>query len=305
MLRLLTDATTDSTGSSLTEPAAKQLNALQKWWQNIDWEAIVGILIQKVLMLLFLIILFGILLKISNYVIERIYRSYEKKVTYNASRINTIHALIRNIVHYTLGFFFVYALLSTIGVPVGSLLAGAGIAGVALGLGAQGFMNDLITGFFIITEQQINVGDYIRLTNLSLEGTVTAVGIRTVQLKSVDGTVHYIPNRNITTISNTSRANMQVVVDVRILPSEGLDDIRSIIDEVNQAVAAAHEEEIQTKPAIFGVVDLGNNNFAIRTTMYVTNGTQWKLKEEFLAASIDALTAKGYTIPSAPIIGVN
>ena len=284
MLRLLTDATTDSTGSSLTEPAAKQLNALQKWWQNIDWEAIVGILIQKVLMLLFLIILFGILLKISNYVIERIYRSYEKKGTYNASRINTIHALIRNIVHYTLG---------------------AGIAGVALGLGAQGFMNDLITGFFIITEQQINVGDYIRLTNLSLEGTVTAVGIRTVQLKSVDGTVHYIPNRNITTISNTSRANMQVVVDVRILPSEGLDDIRSIIDEVNQTVAAAHEEEIQTKPAIFGVVDLGNNNFAIRTTMYVTNGTQWKLKEEFLAASIDALTAKGYTIPSAPIIGVN
>lgn len=96
----------------------------------------------------FLIILFGILLKISNYVIERIYRSYEKKGTYNASRINTIHALIRNIVHYTLGFFFVYALLSTIGVPVGSLLAGAGIAGVALGLGAQGFMNDLITGFY-------------------------------------------------------------------------------------------------------------------------------------------------------------
>lgn len=85
---------------------------------------------------------------------------------------------------------------------------------------------------------------------MSLEGTVTAVGIRTVQLKSVDGTVHYIPNRNITTISNTSRANMQVVVDVRILPSEGLDDIRSIIDEVNQTVAAAHEEEIQTKPAI-------------------------------------------------------
>ena len=71
-----------------------------------------------------------------------------EKGTYNASRINTIHALIRNIVHYTLGFFFVYALLSTIGVPVGSLLAGAGIAGVALGLGAQGFMNDLITGFY-------------------------------------------------------------------------------------------------------------------------------------------------------------
>lgn len=301
---ILAASTTDSSGSSITEPAAAQLNAIQKWWLSINWEEIVGLLIQKALMLFFLLILFGILLKVSNMVIDRVYRSYEKKATFNASRINTIHTLIRNIVHYSLGFFFVYALLSTIGVPVGSLLAGAGIVGVALGLGAQGFMNDLITGFFIITEQQINVGDYIRLTNLTLEGTVTNVGIRTVQLKSVDGTVHYIPNRNITTISNTSRANMQVVVDVRILPSEGLDDIRSIIEEVNQTIAAQHEAEIQTAPTVFGLVDLGNNNFAIRSTMYVTNGTQWKLKEEFLAASIDALTAKGYTIPNAPIVGI-
>ncbi len=301
---LLAASTTDSSGSSITEPAAAQLNALQKWWASIDWESIIGLLIQKALMLLFLCILFGILLKISNMIIDRIYRSYEKKATFNVSRINTIHTLIRNTVHYTLGFFFVYAPLSTIGVPVGSLLAGAGVVGVALGLGAQGFMNDLITGFFIITEQQINVGDYVRLTNLTLEGTVTAVGIRTVQLKSVDGTVHYIPNRNITTISNTSRANMQVVVDVRILPSEGLDEIRAIIEEVNEQIAQQHEEEIQTAPTVFGLVDLGNNNFAIRTTMYVTNGTQWKIKEEFLAASIDALTAKGYTIPNAPIVGI-
>lgn len=301
---LLAASTTDSSGSSITEPAAAQLNALQKWWASIDWESIIGLLIQKALMLLFLCILFGILLKISNMIIDRIYRSYEKKASFNVSRINTIHTLISNTVHYTLGFFFVYALLSTIGVPVGSLLAGAGVVGVALGLGAQGFMNDLITGFFIITEQQINVGDYVRLTNLTLEGTVTAVGIRTVQLKSVDGTVHYIPNRNITTISNTSRANMQVVVDVRILPSEGLDEIRAIIEEVNEQIAQQHEEEIQTAPTVFGLVDLGNNNFAIRTTMYVTNGTQWKIKEEFLAASIDALTAKGYTIPNAPIVGI-
>ena len=134
---LLAASTTDSSGSSITEPAAAQLNALQKWWASIDWESIIGLLIQKALMLLFLCILFGILLKISNMIIDRIYRSYEKKATFNVSRINTIHTLIRNTVHYTLGFFFVYALLSTIGVPVSSLLAGAGVVGVALGLGAH------------------------------------------------------------------------------------------------------------------------------------------------------------------------
>lgn len=75
---LLAASTTDSSGSSITEPAAAQLNALQKWWASIDWESIIGILIQKALMLLFLCILFGILLKISNMIIDRIYRSYEK-----------------------------------------------------------------------------------------------------------------------------------------------------------------------------------------------------------------------------------
>lgn len=118
-LFILAASTTDSSGSSITEPAAAQLNAIQKWWQSINWEEIVGLVIQKALMLFFLLILFGILLKVSNLIIDRIYRSYEKKATFNASRINTIHTLIRNTVHYSLGFFFVYALLSTIGVPVG------------------------------------------------------------------------------------------------------------------------------------------------------------------------------------------
>ncbi len=68
--------------------------------------------------------------------------------------------------------------------PIGSLLAGAGIAGVAIGLGAQGFMSDVITGFFIIMEQQMDVGDYIKLANLTIEGTVVSVGIRTLQLKA-------------------------------------------------------------------------------------------------------------------------
>lgn len=296
--------TTDSTGSKLTEPAAEQLNALQRWWNNIDWEAIVGILIQKGLTLLLLLILFGLLFRLGDFLVDRSYHSYKKQNNMNESRVHTLHTLIQNVVHYTLGFFFIYSLLSTIGIPVGSLLAGAGIAGLAIGLGAQGFMNDIITGFFIIMEQQIDVGDYIRLANLSIEGTVTSVGIRTLQMKSLDGTVHFVPNRNITTISNTSRANMQVVVDVRILPSEGIAQIRGIIEATNQKIREAHEGDIQTPPTIFGLVDLGNSNYAIRTTMYVLNGKQASIKEDFLAASVDALTEAGFTIPNDPIAGL-
>lgn len=294
--------TTSSSDSSIIAPAEKQLNAFQKWWQAIDWEAIIAIIIQKALMLIFLMLLFLLICRIAIAVIDRTYQSYGKRMNLNAGRMTTIHTLIRNIVQYTIGFFFLYSILSVLGVPVGSLLAGAGIAGVAIGLGAQGFMNDIITGFFIIMEQQIDVGDYIRLKNLDVEGTVTSVGLRTLQLKAVDGTVHFIPNRNITTISNTSRADMQVIVDVRINPSEGIADIRAIIEQANRRIEDSYKDSITTPPSVFGLVDIGNGNYAIRTTLYTKNGFQYKVKEELLSDSINSLLAEGFTIPNEPII---
>ncbi|WP_143348033.1 mechanosensitive ion channel family protein, partial [Enterococcus faecalis] len=280
----------------------KKVSALQRFWNNINWDAIVATLIEKSLSILFLIFLFFIIQRIGKYLIDRTYANYSKKQHFSESRLKTLHTLIINAFQYTLFFFFIYSLLTIVGVPVGSLLAGAGIAGVAIGLGAQGFMNDLITGFFIILEQQMDVGDYIRLLALNIEGTVTSVGLRTTQIKAVDGTVHFIPNRNITTISNLSRANMQVLIDVRINPEEGYEKICEVITEVNETLKEKYIESIQTGPDIFGMVDLGNGNFAVRTTMYVLNGKQFAVKEEFLAQYIKALTEAGFTIPNTPII---
>ncbi|EGO8564121.1 mechanosensitive ion channel family protein [Enterococcus faecalis] len=302
ILGLASTETVDSSAPDLAEATVKKVSALQRFWNNINWDAIVATLIEKSLSILFLIFLFFIIQRIGKYLIDRTYANYSKKQHFSESRLKTLHTLIINAFQYTLFFFFIYSLLTIVGVPVGSLLAGAGIAGVAIGLGAQGFMNDLITGFFIILEQQIDVGDYIRLLALNIEGTVTSVGLRTTQIKAVDGTVHFIPNRNITTISNLSRANMQVLIDVRINPEEGYEKICEVITEVNETLKEKYIESIQTGPDIFGMVDLGNGNFAVRTTMYVLNGKQFAVKEEFLAQYIKALTEAGFTIPNTPII---
>lgn len=290
ILGLASTETVDSSAPDLAEATVKKVSALQRFWNNINWDAIVATLIEKSLSILFLIFLFFIIQRIGKYLIDRTYANYSKKQHFSESRLKTLHTLIINAFQYTLFFFFIYSLLTIVGVPVGSLLAGAGIAGVAIGLGAQGFMNDLITGFFIILEQQMDVGDYIRLLALNIEGTVTSVGLRTTQIKAVDGTVHFIPNRNITTISNLSRANMQVLIDVRINPEEGYEKICEVITEVNETLKEKYIESIQTGPDIFGMVDLGNGNFAVRTTMYVLNGKQFAVKEEFLAQYIKALT---------------
>ncbi|TKP95117.1 mechanosensitive ion channel family protein [Enterococcus faecalis] len=302
ILGLASTETVDSSAPDLAEATVKKVSALQRFWNNNNWDAIVATLIEKSLSILFLIFLFFIIQRIGKYLIDRTYANYSKKQHFSESRLKTLHTLIINAFQYTLFFFFIYSLLTIVGVPVGSLLAGAGIAGVAIGLGAQGFMNDLITGFFIILEQQMDVGDYIRLLALNIEGTVTSVGLRTTQIKAVDGTVHFIPNRNITTISNLSRANMQVLIDVRINPEEGYEKICEVITEVNETLKEKYIESIQTGPDIFGMVDLGNGNFAVRTTMYVLNGKQFAVKEEFLAQYIKALTEAGFTIPNTPII---
>ena len=302
ILGLASTETFDSSAPDLAEATVKKVSALQRFWNNINWDAIVATLIEKSLSILFLIFLFFIIQRIGKYLIDRTYANYSKKQHFSESRLKTLHTLIINAFQYTLFFFFIYSLLTIVGVPVGSLLAGAGIAGVAIGLGAQGFMNDLITGFFIILEQQMDVGDYIRLLALNIEGTVTSVGLRTTQIKAVDGTVHFIPNRNITTISNLSRANMQVLIDVRINPEEGYEKICEVITEVNETLKEKYIESIQTGPDIFGMVDLGNGNFAVRTTMYVLNGKQFAVKEEILAQYIKALTEAGFTIPNTPII---
>ncbi|HAP3824351.1 mechanosensitive ion channel family protein [Enterococcus faecalis] len=302
ILGLASTETVDSSAPDLAEATVKKVSTLQRFWNNINWDAIVATLIEKSLSILFLIFLFFIIQRIGKYLIDRTYANYSKKQHFSESRLKTLHTLIINAFQYTLFFFFIYSLLTIVGVPVGSLLAGAGIAGVAIGLGAQGFMNDLITGFFIILEQQMDVGDYIRLLALNIEGTVTSVGLRTTQIKAVDGTVHFIPNRNITTISNLSRANMQVLIDVRINPEEGYEKICEVITEVNETLKEKYIESIQTGPDIFGMVDLGNGNFAVRTTMYVLNGKQFAVKEEFLAQYIKALTEAGFTIPNTPII---
>lgn len=299
---LLTAETVDSSTINVVDQTAQKISAWQKYWQSIDWERVLSIMVQKGLTIIVILVLFYLVRKIGGFLLNQSFERQKKKMVDNATRIETLHDLSLNIFSYTVFFFFLYSILDTLGIPVGSLLAGAGIAGIAIGLGAQGLTNDIITGFFIIMEQQIDVGDYIRLVNLQIEGTVTSVGIRMLQMKAADGTVHFIPNRNITTISNLSRAHMQVKVDIRIQPNEGYEKISQLIEDANQRLAKEFKEEIFDGPDLFGMVDLGNSNYAIRTIMYVTNGKQYKLQEEFLAAYVKTLNENGYSIPNDPIV---
>jgi len=179
----------------------------QRYFDKLDLTTMLENLLTKVISLLILFLLFYIAKKMLHATVRKIVKPSLKFSNRDAGRQKTISRLLENVFNYILYFFLLYCILSILGLPVSSLLAGAGIAGVAIGMGAQGFLSDVINGFFILFERQLDVGDEVVLTNgpITVSGKVVSVGIRTTQLRGDDQALHFVPNRNITVVSNLSR----------------------------------------------------------------------------------------------------
>lgn len=266
----------------------KQIEQVRKAFTNLSWQQISQQILNKLLLICLTILLFALILWIGRLVINHLFLESNKyKFLKNTNRVATIRALTLNIYRYTCYFFFLYALLSEIGVPIGTLIAGAGIFSIALGLGAQGFVSDLVNGFFILLEQQLDVGDIVEVDNI--KGTVTALGIRTTKVTSADGTLNYIPNRNITIVRNFSRNNMVANVDIYIAPTAAIDQVKKTVAQVNQQLVP-QTPELRSDPVIVGPVTV-NSQLVFRVTITVANGSQTRLTSEFLAAYIKALHA--------------
>ena len=295
---LLLTTQTQTSDAFFQEDPAKQLGILSEYWQSIDWSSVLSLIINKGILIIATSFFILLIKKVGQRLIKRSFENKNFIENHGQNRINTLYSLTKNVFSYILLFIYLYTLLTIIGIPVGSLIAGAGIAGVAIGLGAQGFINDLITGFFIIFEKQIEVGDYV-IINES-EGTVQSVGLRTTKIKSVDGVIHFIPNRSILVISNFSKANRLAVIQLRINPNSDLEHIKQIVTNVNQQLTPLFSE-IEGEPNIVGVVDNGNGNLALKVVIPTLNGAQVKVQTKFLEEYLLSLRAAGIDLPTSPI----
>ena len=121
----------------------------------------------------------------------------------------TILRLVESLLNYCLYFILIYWILSILGLPVSSSFGWCWDCWGGDWDGSPGFLSDLVNGFFILLERQLDVGDNVRLTNgsINIAGIVSSVGIRTTQVRDFDGTLHFVPNRNITVVSNFSRTD--------------------------------------------------------------------------------------------------
>ena len=271
----------------------------QRYFQNIDWTRIADEVISKCISLLFVLLLFYIAKKVIHSLVKRILAPSFRYAGQDEARQKSILRLVESPLNYCLYFILIYWILSILGLPVSSLLAGAGIAGVAIGMGAQGFLSDLVNGFFILLERQLDVGDNVRLTNGSIKiaGIVSSVGIRTTQVRDFDGTLHFVPNRNITVVSNLSRGDMRVLVDIPLDANTDLDKIYQVITQVNQAEQENHPE-VLTGPTIIGPQIEKNGRYSFRIAMTAQNGTQTTVYHTYYKLYHDALMEAGINLPT-------
>ena len=270
------------------------MNILQKYIQQFNFEESLMLLISKGIKLLILLIIFLLSKKIINFLFKHTVGRSLSWTIQTSARKKTIEHLLHNCMHYILYFFLVYWLLSILGVPVSSLLAGAGLAGVALGLGAQGFLSDVVNGFFILLEDQFEVGDSVEVG--AITGLVSTMGIRTTQIRGFDGTLHFITNRNITIVSNKSRGDMRAQIDIPVYTSTDINKVTSIIQQVNKDNIENYPEIIGS-PNIIGLTSKPSGQLVFRVDIFTKNGQQVHIYAEFLKLYHEALIKEKVDLP--------
>jgi moderate conductance mechanosensitive channel len=270
------------------------MNVLGDKIANFNWGGLLVTIGIGALQIIAIWIAFMIVKGAANKVLERIFNKYSKRNDVSAGRAQTLQSLSKNIVGYVLIFIFFVTVLQIFGIQVTAILAGAGIVGLAVGFGAQGLVSDVVTGFFILLEKQVDVGDYVSTGSFS--GIVEEVGLRTTHIRGFDGTLHYVPNREITSVSNHSRGNMRALVDIGISYDDDIDKAIVVLQQVCDQVAQ-EDDNIVEGPNVIGVQTLGASDVVLRIIGKTKNMEQWGVERKLRKAMKEALDQNGIEIP--------
>lgn len=217
-------------------------------------------------------------------------------------RENTLIRILHGTVHVILIIFIVMMILSELGIDIGPLIAGAGVVGIAVGFGGQYLIRDIITGLFIIIENQYRVGDAVTISGIS--GKVEDISLRLTKLRDLDGVAHYIPHGEVTTVSNMTSTLARINVNIGVSYSADLNKTRDVINKVGEELAADEEwgTKILEAPAFLRVDDLADSAVVIKVVGDTVPGEQWAVAGEFRKRVKEGLDAAGIEIPFPQIV---
>jgi small conductance mechanosensitive channel len=190
----------------------------------------------------------------------------------------TLVPLLESVSRYVIYFGSFLMMLHVFGFPTSPILASAGVVGLAVGLGAQSFVSDVVSGFFILFEEQYFVGDIVQIGDAV--GRVEAINIRHTQIRDEYGKLYIIPNGQIKTVVNYSKGYVNAVVDIKVPTSSNLDQVMRDMTEAGRRLKERRREVMQDT-VIKGLVDLTPSDMVIRAVTKVEPGTHLAMQQEY------------------------
>ncbi|MHB1314948.1 MAG: mechanosensitive ion channel family protein [Christensenellales bacterium] len=213
-------------------------------------------------------------------------------------KTKTMVSIVRSIVKYVVNFIALLMILDVMGLSVAasSLLATAGVGGLAIGIGAQSLIKDVINGFFLMTEGQYNVGDYI--TAGGVTGFVEGITLRATRLKGFRGENNVVPNGSISTVTNYSRGTYSAVVACEIAYESDLDRAISAMERAGKLYKERNPQNVLADPVVLGVTALNKTGIELKMALDVKPMTHFQAEREILRLVIECFAEDGIEMPN-------
>lgn len=213
------------------------------------------------------------------------------------NRSKTLSGMLTGTIGIIIAVVALFMILSELGINIAPLLAGAGVAGIAIGFGAQNLIKDFVSGLFILLEDQYNKGDVVKIAGIA--GLVEEVNLRRTVLRDLEGIVHSIPNGQITTASNYTRDWARVKLDIPVGYGEDMDHVFEVINRVGKELAEDKyfKDLIKTPPQVLRVQNFGDSGIDIRVLGDVRPMKQWEVTGELRKRLKKAFDDEGIEIP--------
>ena len=261
----------------------------------LEWMPLLRSLGQVLIILLLALLM----MSVSGRLIQRarLYMKTRADTLEHAKRVDTIGRVFRYISAIVIGLIATMLVLSELGISIAPILGAAGVVGLAIGFGAQSLVKDFFSGFFILVENQVRVGDVVQVAGKG--GLVEEVTLRYVRLRDYEGTVHFVPNGEISVVSNMTLDFAQSVIDVGVAYREDADEALELMREVAQSLQAdpAFAPKLLAPVEMVGVERWADSAVILRCRFKVMPIEQWNVRREYLRRLKRAFDEAGIEIP--------
>lgn len=231
---------------------------------------------------------------ILNRVVTNVFKLYPR-FKMDEKKSGTLAGLLKSVIKYAIYIVMGISILDTLNIPTQSIIATAGLGGIAIGFGAQSLIRDIFAGFFILFEDQYGVGDYVTINGVT--GTVEELGLRITRIRSFNGELHIIPNGEIKEVTNATRGNSLAIVDVGVAYESDHERAIEVLTEMADNYYENNKDKLIDKPEVQGIIRLGESDVIIRTVAKTYPLMHWKVERELRILILEAFKKEDIEIP--------